>query len=252
MARKLTKMKKNLKKGQFGFVDIFSYILYFIAFVAVLFLLNLPGCKKSLQTDIGVDADFSQIERSVSADSQLNSYLRTPMPEKSALLARIDWLDEKKSKGLDFAAGLDWKKAKGFLERNPGLHEGRDYQGFISGLYAAYSATSDSKEREKVRDSFRAVTAAMFMRSVKDNNGIIYYILPLGVDFDNADGGKPGNEEYLCGNAKYELCFSGRLPAEFHYLKPVASVQLIPLPDGKIAKVEFRYIREVKARLPEP
>ncbi len=241
------------KQGQLGLLDIFSYILYFIAFLVILLLLNIQGCKEKVQSDIGIDANFRPLEASVRADAQLNSYLRTQMPEKELLFTRIGWLEAKQKGGFVFAKGFDLEKAKDFLERYPEVYDGKDYSEFISSLQAVYE--SDVKEKEGIQEAFKAATAAMFLRAVEDDEafgGTLYYFLPIGVDFDNLDKGKPGDEKYLCGTGKYELCTDGYLPDEFFYIVPVSAVQITPLADGEMAKVELRYVREFRARLPKP
>ena len=255
---------KNGKNGQLGLVDVFSYILYFLSVIVIIFLLNIAGCVAKGKAEAAIGADVS-LSSSVRADSQLNSYLRTKMPDKAELDKKLDWLE--KNPSPQFANQLkklnvNFGKAKDFFNKYPETYEGQDYSKFIAGLHAIYSAGVEG-DKEGAEQAFKAATAAMFLRAVEDypkKGEYLFYLLPVGVDFNPSDF-NPFDKEDLC--EEVELC-AQLLPVEIIpnledpliYIPPQRlssqSVQVIPLADSTLAKVEFRYFPERESRLPKP
>ncbi|MBI2143630.1 hypothetical protein HYU17_00570 [Candidatus Woesearchaeota archaeon] len=269
-------ISERFKKGQFGLLDIASYLLFFVSVAILILLLNLGGQflkNKEARASLDVDVNLASFAK---ADAQLDSYLRTDLPGKDELLEKIQWLEENKNKNpyiTELKKQLDLKKAREILEAYPEVYEGKDYSGFISGLHALYYSGED---RGKVWDAFRAVTAVMFLRSVKDypkRGEFMFYLLPVGVDFDPEDL-KPSSNEDLCGRSGFELCIryfpeimvpqmnkeyeeaSGAVLAGRTARKPARrfssqAVQAIPVANSGLAKVEFRYYHEFKSWLPQ-
>lgn len=247
-------------------VKVFSYIAYGIGVLVLILLLNLAGCLiKNKEAKAAIEVDVN-LAASVRADAQLGSYLRTVVPSKAGLNERLEWLEKNKDtkyiKELLKNIKIDFGDVKGFLDKHPEVYEGKDYSEFVSGLHAIYSA-GNGDEKETVKQTFRAVTTTMFLRAVKDfpkKGGSLFYLLPLGVDFNPADM-KPSSDEDMCD--KYTLC-AQYLPSEIIpriedpliYIPPQRfasqSVQAIPLADASVAKVEFRYYPELKSMLPQP
>ncbi len=251
------------KRGQFGFdlADIFSYIGYFIVVLIIIIVLSLPSCLTGIDTK---KADLKLQEKAssmalVSADTQLTSYLRTQMPGRDELLAKLGWLEQHKaelhtsifdkSTGTSWPGkvGLDIGQAKDFLNRHPEVYAGRDYSEFISSLQAIYA--TDKDEQDDVKMAFKAVTAAMFIRGfgdAKKPGGYIYYLFPVSVDFQNRNPGESGDE------GDYDLSVE-ILPSEMLLeRKPVQSILVIPLADSTLAKVRLTYYPERSSWLPQP
>ncbi len=255
------------KKGQLGLVDIFSMLLYFVAVFILILLLNLGGCLiKNKEARAAIEADVS-LATYVRADAQLNSYLRTAIPEKAELDKKMEWLEKNPnpqfSKQLK-SLKIDFGKANGFLSKYPEVYANQDYSGFIGGLHTIHS-TGGKSEKEGAEQAFKAVTAALFLRAVEDypkKGEYLFYLLPLSVDFDPSDFG-PSTKENMC-EVSYELC-AQYLPQEVVpspilmkgvYISPTRfssqSVQAFPLADLSVAKIEFRYYPELKSKLPQP
>lgn len=251
---------KRGKNGQFGLEKIFSYIIYGLAVMVFIVLVNLPGCildKGQLKAVIESDAT---LKAEVKAEAQLNSYLRAQMPDKALLFERLDWLKNKKKEGYVFAGQFDEgkvKRVKEFTDGNPEAYVGKDYSGFISSLQAIY-AVSNNDGKNRIKEAFELVTAAMFFRSARDKTqkiGHVLYALPIAVDFDPKDL-KPSRTDYsLCTLEKdfkeFEVCSDNR-PYELFYAKFWQAVQAVPLHDGGFAKVELRYYPEPLSWLPKP
>lgn len=258
------------KRGQLGLVDIFSMILYFVVVLIIILMLNIAGCfiKTKAEAAIGVNVNLA---KSVSADSQLASFLRTDMSDATELRAKLDWLKNSKKNNPDFPdfskeIGVKFADAQGFLDSHPELYEKKDYSEFISALYVFYQ-TGAKKDKESVEKAFRAVTAAMFLRVVKDypkKGEYIFYLLPVGVKF-KPDNLMPSNKADICQD--YDLCVD-YLPSEivpqtqdpfdengitYVPINKIASqsVQAVPLPDYTFAKIEFRYYVELPSTLPQ-
>ncbi len=251
------------KKGFFPLELIFSMLGYVVAVFVIIIVLNISSCvldKDKAESGISGKAETAAGLR---AEAQLSSYLRTQIPAKDELFTKLDWLKEKRDRNFAFAQGFDVPKAKAFLEKYPDVYSGKDYSGFISALQAIYATSSN--ERGDVKEAFEAVTAAMFLRAFGDGrkeDGYVFYVLPIGVDFENSDNGKPSSITSLCSLANYDLCVeagSESYDAALHsdtfvalYREPFQAVQLVPLADNSIAKVEFRYYPELASRLPGP
>lgn len=247
------------KKGQFGMLRIFSYALYAFGAIVLIITLSLATTSCALQNkeakaEIGNEAG---LYAAVKADTQLNSYLRTDMPAKNELFERLDWLEKNKNtkyvKELMGALKIDFKSARDFLEKHPETVSDRDYSGFITALHAVHISGNDA-DKESVRQTFKAATAALFLRSVNDyprKGERVFYLLPLTVDFNPADFWA-SKEQNPCGNA--ELC-AYYLPA---IIAPGAgnskfvshAINPVPLADHTAAKVEFWYYPEIKHTLP--
>ncbi len=260
---KVTNHFNKSKRGQFGFdlADIFSYIGYFIVVLIIIIVLSLPSCLTGIDTK---KADEKLQEKAdaaalVSADSQLISYLRTQMPGKDELFAKLGWLDQQKKyfkttvinqetgASLPGEVKLDVGQAKDFLNRHPEVYAGKDYSEFISSLQAVYASGKD--EQDDVKMAFKAVTAAMFIRGFSDakkQGGYIYYLFPVSVDFQNRNPGESGDE------GDYDLSVE-ILPSEMLLeRKPVQSILVVPLADSTLAKVRLTYYSERSSWLPQP
>ena len=241
------------KNGQLGLVDIFSMMLYFFVALILLLVLNIAGCflTDKAEAAIGVNVDLAA---SVRADAQLDSMLRTEMPDKIALTEKLDTLEKFKPGNFD----VNINKVKEFLDKHPELYANVDYSEFISRLHALYGSDEDM-----VKQTFKAVTAALFMRAVKDypkKGGYTFYLLPVGVKF-NPVNFKPSSRSDICSD--YDLCVQYLPPqivpqtqkeaGEYTPIYKAASqpVQVIPLAGDAMAKVEFRYYGELPAALPK-
>ncbi|MBI2175832.1 hypothetical protein HYU40_00595 [Candidatus Woesearchaeota archaeon] len=255
------------KRGQFGFdlADIFSYIGYFIVVLIIIIILNIPSCLTGIDTK---KADSKLQEKAdsmalVSADTQIASYLRTQMPERTELFAKLDWLEQHKNflrtsvvdpeTGITLPAEvkLDVGQAKAFLNSHPDVYADKDYSGFISSLQAVYAA--EKKEQNNVKMAFKAVTTALFIRGFsngkkldKNNDGYTYYLSPVSVDFQNSNPGESGRD------SDYDLSVE-ILPGEMLPERtPVQSIQVIPLADLTLAKIRLTYHPERSSWLPQP
>lgn len=253
------------KKGQLGLVDIFSMIMYFIAVLIILLILNIAGCfiDNKAKAALGTDADLA---KSVKADAQLNSMLATQMPDAAGLKAKLDQLDSfnrDKNSNLYKKIDVNFGEVQGFLNSHPELFKKKDYSGFIAGLNVIYK-TGTAKDQNNVVKTFKAVSAAMFLRALKDypkKGEYLYYLLPVGVDFNPKDF-KPSSNDEMCD--AYTLCVEVLPPeiipevlytpgAYIPITKVISqSVQLLPLVDSTIAKIEFRYYPELPSTLPQP
>lgn len=269
------------RKGQLALVDAFSYMMYFLAVLVIIFLLNIYGCvQKNQQQNNRIDTDVT-LASSVRADAQLASMLRTRISPED-LYDRLEWMRNYKEQ--DFGSGLriddsnpfskddPFKDVEDFLclpPKEPGkcpkgsrpeLIAGKDYSEFIQDIHVIY--TSGSPDKGKAANAFNAVTAALFMRTTigKIRRGgrvenITWYYLPgVSVKFDTTDM-KPGVGQKEClkqGNS-YDLCAeylveTAALPAQMltHVTQP------IPLANSSMAKVGFGYYRETVSNLPKP
>ena len=249
------------KKGQLGLVDIFSMMLYFFVALILILVLNIAGCflTDKAEASIGTNVDLA---KSVRADAQLDSMLRTVMPDANGLKEKLYFL--KDGVQIDFSRKLNvnFADAKTFLDKHPELYIKKDYSEFISRLHAIYKTGTDN-DRKDVSNAFNAVTAAMFLRAVKDypkKGGYTFYLLPVGVKFDTTDL-NPSSRSDICYG--YDLCVQYLPPeiiqqtqmetSKYAPINKVASqsVQAIPLSDHTIAKIEFRYYAELPAILPK-
>lgn len=257
---------QGCKRGQFGLLDAASYLLYLIGVLVIVLFLNIGGCViKNKEAKAGIMAEVN-LASSLKADAQLDSYLRTDvvLPDKAELFAKLDWFEKNKNtkyiKELVSQLKIDVAKVKDFLDRHPEAYADKDYSGFISSLHAFY-ASGNKNDKEDAERAFKAVTAAMFLRAVEDypkRGEYVFYLLPIGVDFNPKDF-KPSEKEDLCKVS--ELC-AYYLPSEvipeienpLVYIPPYKfssqAVQVIPLADSTLAKVEFRYYPEFKSWLP--
>lgn len=245
------------KKGQLGLVDIFSMMLYFFVALILLLVLNIAGCFLTSKTEASIGVDVN-LATSVRADAQLDSMLRTMMPDANGLKAKLDFLKNSGKPDFSRKLNVNFADAKKFLDNNPELYAKVDYSEFISRLHALYPSNKDMVEH-----TFKAVTAAMFMRAAKDypkKGEYTFYLLPVGVKFNPADL-KPSSRSDICSD--YDLCVQ-YLPPEVVpqtqkesgkyapiYKAASQPVQAIPLADYTIAKVEFRYYRELSFALPK-
>ena len=245
------------KKGQFGLVKIMSYLVYGLAVIGFTVLVNLPSCvldKGHLKAVIEPDATLTAAIR---ADAQLGSYLRTQLPDKALLFERLDWLENKNKEGYTFADQFDSKKVKRvkeFIDDHPEAYADKDYSAFLTGLQAIY-VLSDSDGKDRVKETFKLVTAAMFFRSAKDKTkkiGHVLYVLPIAVDFDPKDL-KPSLSDAgsICALPEFEVCYEN-IPYELSFDKFLQAVQAIPIHDAGFAKVELRYYPESRLWLPQP
>ncbi|MBI2580771.1 hypothetical protein HYV85_03085 [Candidatus Woesearchaeota archaeon] len=246
---KLFLLLRTDKRGFFPLELVFSALGYIVAVAILILILNIPLLDKGkAESSISGKAETAAGLR---AEGQLSSYLQTQMPAKSELFAKLDWLKERHDKESVFA-GFDVPKAKAFLEKYPDVYSGEDYSGFISALHAIYTASSN--EKDDVKEAFKAVTGVMFLRAVGDGrkaDGHLFYVLPLGVDFENSDKGKPSAKTSICTQPHYDLCVeAGTYGVAIGV--PFQAVQLVPLADSSIAKVEFRYYTEWDSWLPGP
>src|SRR3989338_2450582 len=197
------------KNGQLGLVDIFSMMLYFFVALILLLVLNIAGCflTDKAEAAIGVNVDLAA---SVRADAQLDSMLRTEMPDANApnglkvKLQQLESWDRNKDSNLHnlhVKIGVNFDAVNVFLDRHPELDAKMDYSEFISRLHALYGSDEDM-----VKQTFKAVTAALFMRAVKDypkKGGYTFYLLPVGVKF-NPVNFKPSSRSDICSD--YDLC----------------------------------------------
>jgi len=271
-------MKPNPKKGAFSLLDCFSYLIYFLAFwVAVMILsVTLTGCgHKNYSVDEKIKDDFS-VANTVRADLQLDSMLRTKIPSTADLGAKFDWMKGYQTQKFAGVFGMqdgDFDKVKVFLSQHPELTENQDYAGFIRGLKPLYdSETAEQmkkygmiKETRQTQITFTAVTAVMFMRSLKHKSSGSsksdewYYLPGISVDYNpaNMDPRVGINTcEYVGNQGPNTLCTEYIGDIRFAYLVLPAGtilthvVQAIPLADGSIAKVDFGYPPETVSTLP--
>lgn len=255
------------KKGQFGFeiVDIFSYLGYFIAVLIILIILILPSCLTGIDSDKAGEKlqEKTEAMAQLKADAQLASFLRTQIPGKAELFAKLDWLDKHKdllrtSTFLDQTGTsppekvkLDIGQTKGFLNSHPEVYADNDYSEFISSLYSVYAANKNEKGNAKM--AFKVVTTVLFIRGFsngkkldKNNDGYTYYLFPLSVDFQNSNPGE------LDKGSNYDLSI-GITPSEMlPERKPAQSIQVVPLADSTLAEVRLDYYTEHSSWLPQP
>ena len=157
---------------------------------------------------------------------------------------------------------VNFGDVRNFLDGHPELFTKKDYSGFISSLHVIYS-TGSGKDRGDVEETFRAVSAAMFLRALKDypkKGQYLFYLLPLAVDFSPKDF-NPSNKADM--RDVYKLCVEV-LPSQIvpatqdplgNYIPIIKvisqSVQVVPLVDNTLAKIEFRYYPELPSTLPQ-
>ena len=259
----MVRMNKKGLEGRKAQITIFFGILAYIIVAAIaVLLLNIAGCLIAGKAEAAIDVNVD-LSKSVRADSQLNSMLGVQMPDSGSLRAKLDWLMSSKNPDFSKKLDVDFKAVKAFLDKNPELYSKKDYSEFISGLQVIY-ASGSSSGKQNVEQTFRAVTAALFLRALNDypkKGEYIFYLLPVGVDFSPNDL-KPSNKADMCKD--YDLC-AQLLPSQIipktqdpfvnNYV-PVQkvtsqAVQVIPLADYTLAKVEFRYYPEFASALPK-
>ena len=84
------------KKAQSGFIlRVFSIIAYIIVLAMVVLLLRIPGCNSGEKAE-EIIGSYSPEILELTANEQLISYLRTPIP--GDLMERIAWVEEETSK----------------------------------------------------------------------------------------------------------------------------------------------------------
>lgn len=152
----------NKKKAQFGLDTLASYLVFGTFLLFTIIALNISGCGSSKKrVEVGLESDTGVIAE-LRASEQLSAYLRTDMPDKGALIAKILSLEGKESikDGIDsLNDGINTGNAISFLEQRPEVYVGKTYGGFISALYV-------HKDDNEVKNVFNTVTRAMFYRKL--------------------------------------------------------------------------------------
>ena len=251
------------KKGEMGLVDIFSIILYFICVLILSLILSIAGCLINTKKKASIEVEVGLAE-SVKADSQLTSMLRTQMPDYDGLIKKLGQLkafNDNKNFNFKDKIKFNYGGVQTFLDGHRELFTKKDYSEFISGLYVIYKT---GKDKDSLKDTFKAVSAALFLRGLKDypeKGEYMLYMLPIGVKF-SPDDMKPSDNTDMC--VDYDLCVE-YLPSDLvpqtqdlatgDYVPIIKTasrtIQAIPLTDDNLAKVEFRYYPEVKSTLPK-
>ena len=164
------------KKAQSGFIlRVFSIIAYIIVLAMVVLLLRIPGCNSGEKAEEIIDSYSPEILE-LTANEQLISYLRTPLP--GDIMGRIAWVEEEASKDQSISIFLDglrlkWEglpnsgelsSAKGFLESNPEVYVDRSYAEFLVALHPRMGSAS-------AQDAFDVVTKLTFLQRLNEKRG---------------------------------------------------------------------------------
>ena len=166
------------KKAQSGFIlRVFSIIAYIIVLAMVVLLLRIPGCNSGEKAE-EIIGSYSPEILELTANEQLISYLRTPIP--GDLMERIAWVEEEASKKPSIFVEynhpiegdrLKWEglpnsrqlnSAKGFLESNPEVYVDRSYAEFLVALHP---------RRGSAQDAFDVVTKLTFLQRLNEKRG---------------------------------------------------------------------------------